>query len=154
MENYLLVAVDTSQTATDVLAYAIKLAKLDQLRIRLISVVHSTSNPYNISVTANDIITRNVTMNGEINESNHSLIDNTKRYLTQLVTEQGLAETDVDIQVLQGNTKQQLVQSASEADVQQVVMGALGTHSLTGNLLGSVTDYVIRQSSKTVTVVK
>ncbi|GAB6092744.1 universal stress protein [Furfurilactobacillus curtus] len=154
MNKVILVAVDASSEAGKVLSYAAKLAKLDGLNLRLLSVIHSTSNPYNISVTANDIITRNVTMNGEIEHENDHLLQNTHNYLEQLAHDQGLNPSDLDIQVLEGNTKQRLVDAVSEPDVTELVMGALGTHRLTGNLLGSVADYVIRQSAKTVTVVK
>lgn len=148
----ILAAIDLSQYAAGVVSQAVELATLTKSNLTILSVI--SSNP--LSTT---------TMKGEeekLRSLHHDLI--LKNFPAKsLKSESGRfgpsyvygpnAEVRIDSRIEHGDVVDKICACANETDADLIVLGTRGLGEI-GSLVGSVSEKVVRKSSRSVMVVK
>ena len=140
MYKKILVAIDGSQSAYNALNSAIDLAKQFGSELYLVSVVNTANLPMNVGVSYAPGLTKD-------------LQESTKKDLKKavdLVKEKGLT---YQVQLLDGEPREQLTRFPKENDIDLIVMGKTGTSAFTRVFVGSVTRYVSEHSDINILIV-
>jgi nucleotide-binding universal stress UspA family protein len=138
MGRHVLVGIDGSDQSTNALEYA-----LDTFPDATISVI-SVVNP--VAATAGDEF-----FDGSALEQQRELAEN---HLESASAVARAHDREVDTDVRIGSPARELIASATESDVDHIVVGSHGRTGLSRILLGSVAETVVRRSPVPVTVVR
>jgi nucleotide-binding universal stress UspA family protein len=82
------------------------------------------------------------------------LLEEAAREVTPIESELTQAGLTVEVRIEQGVPHSKILEVAEEEGVSLIVLGSHGRSNLSGMLLGSVSDYVIRHAKKPVLVIK
>ncbi|CAJ1177160.1 universal stress protein [Companilactobacillus crustorum] len=140
MYKKILVAIDGSQSAYNALNSAIDLAKQFGSELYLVSVVNTANLPMNVGVSYAPGLTK------DLQESAKKDL----KKAVDLVKEKGLT---YQVQLLDGEPREQLTRFPKENDIDLIVMGKTGTSAFTRVFVGSVTRYVSEHSDINILIV-
>lgn len=140
MYKKILVAIDGSQSAYNALNAAIDLAKQFGSELYLVSVVNTANLPMNVGVSYAPGLTK------DLQESAKKDL----KKAVDLVKETGLT---YQVQLLDGEPREQLTRFPKENDIDLIVMGKTGTSAFTRVFVGSVTRYVSEHSDINILIV-
>ncbi|APU71248.1 universal stress protein [Companilactobacillus crustorum] len=140
MYKKILVAIDGSQSAYNALNSAIDLAKQFGSELYLVSVVNTANLPMNVGVSYAPGLTK------DLQESAKKDL----KKAVDLVKEKGLT---YQVQLLDGEPREQLTRFPKENNIDLIVMGKTGTSAFTRVFVGSVTRYVSEHSDINILIV-
>jgi len=146
MYSNILVPIDGSETAAYGLLEAIKLAKRDGARLRLVNVVNTAVPAMEYAVAF-----------GALDDLPQRLREGAETLLKQaegVVRENGLQPESLLIGTAIDNTGELIVEQAKEWPADLIVMGTHGRRGLARLVLGSNAEYVLRHTPVPVLVVR
>lgn len=136
MFRTILVPTDGSDAANEALEHALAMAEAFGASVRVLAVVDPGSNPWRFGVEEVDAL----------NRAAERLVDDlVDAYDDRAVVVRGT--------VRRGRPYRAILEYADETDADVIVMGRTGDGGLSGVLLGSTTDRVLRNASVPVAVV-
>lgn len=140
MYKKILVAIDGSKSSYNALNAAIDLAKQFDSKLCLVSVVNTANLPMNVGVSYAPGLVKD-------------LEDSSKKDLEKaqsIVKEAGLT---CEINLLNGEPREELTNFPKENGIDLIVMGKTGTSAFTRVFVGSVTRYVTEHTNINILVV-
>lgn len=147
MVTYLL-ATDGSDPARNAEEYIENVANPDQDRVIVLAALHSSAilGDYQYTSSSGEEILDYESLLNKISMSLENLVDTTADRLQE-------SGFDAQAKLVNGLPGEQICQSASELDVDVIVMGRRGAGAWAEVLLGSVSSYVVHHADCPVTLV-
>jgi len=152
LRRKILLAYDNSEYSKAVFQYAtenIFVANRDH--VSLATVVDEEQSAWLLAHTSRAQNAENMKTNRRLSLSNHSEASEFLKPLTEELSSKGVTS---NYYILKGDPKVQLIKLAENAHVDLVIVGTRGLGVLKRNLLGSVSEYVVRNCECSVLVVK
>ncbi|CAJ0835980.1 76_t:CDS:2 [Entrophospora sp. SA101] len=152
LRRKILLAYDNSEYSKAVFQYAtenIFIANKDH--VSLATVVDEEQSAWLLAHTSRAQNAENMKTNRRLSLSNHSEASEFLKPLTEELSSKGVTS---NYYILKGDPKVQLIKLAENAHVDLVIVGTRGLGVLKRNLLGSVSEYVVRNCECSVLVVK
>jgi nucleotide-binding universal stress UspA family protein len=146
MYRNILVPVDGSDTSASGLLEAIKLAKADGARLRLVHVVNTAvvAMEYAAAFAELDNLPQKLRDNGEA----------TLQQAESVVRQNGLQSESMLVGTTMDNTGELIVNQAKEWPADVIVMGTHGRRGLARLVLGSNAEYVLRHTPVPILLVR
>lgn len=152
LRRKILLAYDNSEYSKAVFQYAMEnifIANKDH--VSLATVVDEEQSAWLLAHTSRAQNAENMKTNRRLSLSNHSEASEFLKPLTEELASKGVTS---NYYILKGDAKVQLIKLAENAHVDLVIVGTRGLGVLKRNLLGSVSEYVVRNCECSVLVVK
>lgn len=140
-ESYrkILVAVDGSPASTDAFNEALNVAKRNDAKLFIITVVD-----YKFSIGDPAFI----------NDALKFHLNNAEIEMEQLIINSSISEIDYETKIDSGNPKRKIIDYAVENQVDLIMLGATGRGAVEQAIVGSTTAYVVNHAHCNVLVVK
>jgi nucleotide-binding universal stress UspA family protein len=143
-----LIATDGSQVSIDAARAGLEL--LQPSRVTLVSVADT--------MIATDSgaggIEGNLLTPEESEQARTAILDEGDHELADTARALGLDPSEVDMRVVEGSAGQMVVHTADEVDADVIVVGSHGHGFLSRVLIGSVSEYVVRHTTRPVLVLR
>ena len=136
MYDTILVATDSSDESRAALEHAVDLADAADAVVHVVTVLEVRKNPMRFGV-------------GEVD----ALDDAATELVEELLAVHDHREVEVNGEVLRGKPATTLLEYADEIDAGVLVAGQKGAGGITGTLVGSTTDRLVRLTDRPLTIV-
>jgi nucleotide-binding universal stress UspA family protein len=136
MYDTILVATDSSDESRAALEHAVDLADAVDAVVHVVTVLEVRRNPMQFGV-------------GEVD----ALDDAATELVEELLAVHDHREVEVNGEVLRGKPATTLLEYADEIDTDVLVAGQKGAGGITGTLVGSTTDRLVRLTDRPLTIV-
>ncbi|MEM2148169.1 MAG: universal stress protein [Candidatus Bathyarchaeia archaeon] len=154
MFNKILVPLDGSEHSLKALNIAIQIAKKFSGKITLINVYSVSVRPVVVPEPATFTPAIPMMPPAEYSKIAEAAKEAGTRILTENAEKVKAEGIEVETQLREGNTVNEIVKAAKEGNFDIIVMGARGLGKIKGMLLGSVSDGVIRNAPCPVLITK
>jgi nucleotide-binding universal stress UspA family protein len=136
MYDTILVATDSSDESRAALEHAVNLAEAVDAAVHVVTVLEVRKNPMQFGV-------------GEVD----ALDEAATELVEELLAVHDHRDIELDGQVLRGKPAATLLEHAAEIDAGVIVAGQKGAGGITGTLVGSTTDRLVRLAERPLTIV-